>query len=289
MFRLFGSGRDIEVLGSINGITLTREDIAKFGDVVHDNSPIHRNADDARQHGFDDTPVIGVHLAAIGGRISRNLLAIMQTPDKMSYYTRQEVTFRDPVYPNEPINWTIADEIIDDTMRSYRLMVPSSNPSAKPRVELTSVFSTAKPEFQRRGISKLVYQEKVKIVPHEVEEFYHCLKESPLKDVAFSHGVAIIPSTLLSFLAELNKLSGTEIGGKNISMGSQMYEDLEVGDGIVEVYQVAKKGRGEKVFYTFDGVLYQNGTARISSEVKTLTNGELNTEALRSRWGLTED
>lgn len=286
MFK-FLAGKDKEILASINGITLSREDIAKFGDVVHDHSPIHRDIEVARKFGFEDTPVIGVHSAAIGGRLSKDLLSVMQG-DKTFYFTNSSVTLRDPIYPEEPINWIIDNEQGDEESRSYRLVVPHSNPELKSRVELVAEFRTTRPSFIEHNIEKFVYSENIEFTQKEIREYYEGLRENPLREVAFSHGIARIPSTLLSFVGDLNKFHGTDIGGKNITMKSSSYDEISVGKGVIDIYEVEKKGRGNKVFYTFQGVLYQNGKPILESEVKTLANGELDVRALRSHYGLSE-
>ncbi|MBI2452303.1 MaoC family dehydratase [Candidatus Pacearchaeota archaeon] len=284
MSRFLREEKGKEVLASINGITLTREDIAKFGDVVHDYSPIHRDVETAKKHGFiKDTPVIGVHLAAIGGRISRNLLSIMQTPDKKFYFTTKTVTFRAPVYPGEQINWIIEEEQGEEDSRSYSLIIPNAEPEKKPGVELLSEFKTSRPSPQTYDLEKLVYREEIEITPKEVKEFYEGLREEPLKEVPFSLGIARIPSTLLSFVGELNKIHGTNIGGKNIEMKSTSYEDLQTGKGRVDIYEVLKKGRGNRVSYIFQGVLYQNEQPIMESEITTMTNGEIDIRSLRPR------
>ncbi len=284
IFRFLTGGKDKEVLESINGITLSREDIARFGDVVHDYSPIHRNVEVAKQFEFTDTPVIGVHLASIGGRIARNLLSVMQSPDKTFYFASQEVTFRDPVYPGEPINWRIDTEQGGENVRSYRLIVPHSDSTKKPRVELVSEFSTERPSPRTYDPEKLVYRQDIDITPEEVRDFYEGLREAPVKEVPFSLGIARVPSTLLSFVNDLNATSGKNIGGKNIGMKSTSYGELRTGKTRIDVYEVAKLGRGNRVSYTFQGVVYQNGQAIIDSEVRTFTNGEIDTNAFKPRY-----
>lgn len=282
IFKLL-TGKEDEILKSINGFTLSGEDIAKFGDVIHDYSDQHRNSEVAKRFGFEEPPVIGVHLAAIGGRISRDLMSVMQPPDNIFFYTMQEVTFRDPVYQGEPINWTV-EESVEDGLRSYKLIVPNKDPEKKPRVEMISEFKIERPIYQKRDLEKLVYTDEIEITASELKGFYNGLREEPSKEVAFSLGVGRIPSVLLSLASKFNKLEGREIGGKNLGMKSESYSDLQIGKAIVDVYFMEKKGRGNRVSYIFEGVLKQAGIERASSQIKTLTNGEFaNIYALRQQ------
>jgi hypothetical protein len=280
MLGIFGS-KAKEILESINGITLSEEDIAKFGDAVHDFSELHRKKEEAIKFGFKTTPVMGVHLASIGGRISRNVLASMRTPDQELYFTEQQATFRDPVYPGEPIIWRIGEEDQEEGSRSYRLVIPNEEPGKKPRVELHTKFSTERLTFTPLEQNKQVYSEEIEISPKEIKAFYECLREKPAKEVPFNLGTGRVPSTLLTFLRELNRVHGTQIGGKNIEMISRAYDELDAGKARVDVYEVEKRGKGNRVSYTFEGVLYQNYFPRVSAQVKTFTNGELDTKALR--------
>ncbi len=273
--RLFGTRKAEEVLESINGITLTGQDIAQFGDTVGDHSPIHREEAIAKSYGFNSTPVIGVHLAAIGGRISRDLLSVMRGQGEPIYFTGQQISFRSPVYPGEPINWKIEKAEEGDKNRTYTLVIPSETGQGKPKVELISEFTTERPIPERHDEHGLVYQENREITPKIVTRFYQGLREPPKEYVPFSLGVAITPSTLLSFLEKLNAENGTNIGGKNLGMISRAYEDLSIGDARIDVYLVEKSGRGNRVSYTFDGVLSQEGRPIIESRIKTLVNGEL--------------
>src|SRR3989344_3963142 len=140
MFSLFGKKK--EVLDSINGIVLTREDNIKLGDVVHDYSPMHRDPEIARKFGFKDTPVIGVHSAAIGSRMARDLVRVTQRPSENLIPISQGITFRDAIYPGEPINWDPEHEVDEEGRREYRLCVPSNIAGKKPRVDLTVIFGT---------------------------------------------------------------------------------------------------------------------------------------------------
>src|SRR3989344_2118289 len=175
------TGRQREVLESINGITLTGQDIIKFGDVVHDFSEQHRNKEVAKKHCFEDTPVIGVHSAAIGGRLSRDLMSAIQIPGAPYFHTGLSVTFREPIYPSEPINWNppVIDFEEEIGRIAYHLLIPNQIADKKPRVEMTSEFRTKRPEFQAPNPEKFVYSEETEFVPKEVKVFYECLREEP--------------------------------------------------------------------------------------------------------------
>ena len=278
-------GKEKEILDSINGITLSNEDIAKFGDVVHDYSLPHRDKSEAKKYGFDDTPVIGVHSAAIGGRFSRDLMAAMQRPDTPYFYTGQKVTFRDPIYPNEPINWNPPKIDFDEEngIMVLDLVIPHSSQGKKPRVEMTSEFRTKRPEFEQLNPENLVYSEEIELTSKELNNYYECLREEPLKEVPFSLGIGRNPSVLLKMASKLNEVQGTAIGGRNIEMTSQAYDDLKLGKARVDVYFVEKKGGGSRAFYTFDCALYQDDEPTISSRVKTMTNGDFDLDHLRVR------
>ncbi len=279
--RLLGK-KTAEVLDSINGINLSPEDVVKLGNVVHDYSPIHRDVEVAQQFGFVERPVIGVHLASIGGRIARNLLAVMQQSEWQ--FTSQDVTFRDPVYPGEPINWQIGEEAVEEESRRYSLIIPSPEQDKKPRVEMIATFSPKWPEFKQPERNNLIYRDEIKFAVPETREFYECLREQPKAEVLFSYAAARKPSTLLTMVGELNRINNTNIGGKNIQMINHAHGDLQLGNATVEVYANEIKGRGNKVFYTFDMVLYQNEQPKVSSWIKTLANGLVDVTALKDKF-----
>jgi len=148
--RLLDNGKGI--LESINGITQTRESIAEFGDVVHDYSEIHRDLEVAKKFGFRDTPIIGVHSAAIGGRVARNILSVTKSPDSELYFTGQNVKLSSPIYPGEQINWELVQGKSTNESISYRLIVPNGDKSVKPKIDMECQFTTAQPEYQERSI-----------------------------------------------------------------------------------------------------------------------------------------
>ena len=154
MFGLFKKKE--EVLESINGITLSLDDIIRFGDTIGDHAPIHRSLEIAQKFDFDDIPVIGVHLASIGERITRNLVSVMQDPTKPLNYATHSVTFRYPVYQGERIDWKIDNEAVSSDSRRYVLIIESRDPTKKPRVELLSKFSSAQPVFNPQDLGEAV-------------------------------------------------------------------------------------------------------------------------------------
>ena len=107
-----------------------------------------------------------------------------------------------------------------------------------------------------------------------MQSFYQCLREEPAENIPLSFGVGKNTAALLSLLARLNRHYGTEVGGKNLSMESTAYDALETGRANIVVYCLSKKGRGERVSYTFGALLNQDGRPKIYSVIKTLTNGE---------------
>lgn len=275
-------GKENDVLASINGITLADQDIIKLGDNVHDFSDIHRNLEVAKKYGFEDIPVIGVHLSAIGGRLSRDLMTAMQNPEMPLLYTMQRTTFRDPIYRGEPIIWNPPGFETEENLIRCNLIIPARDPTKKPRVDMTSEFSLQRPEYQPRDPEERCYSEEVEFTPKGTEQFYECLREEPRKEMVFSQGIARIPSVLLTLAAKLNEIQKTEIGGKNLEMISHSYRELQPGKGQVDVYFVEKSGRGHRSSYVFEGVLYQNGQPVMSSRVKTLASGEFTEEALKT-------
>lgn len=158
-----------EVLKGANGLTLSQKDIAEFGDVVGDYSDLHRKVKVATDNGFEDTPVIGVHLAAYGGRVARDLLTAVQLPDQPYVIAQQDVAFRGSVYPGEPINWVKDGESVSqDGSIEYRLVVPGKE-GQRPRVEHTTLFAPRWTPFEEKE-KQVIYQEDLKIDPKEIKK-----------------------------------------------------------------------------------------------------------------------
>lgn len=262
-----------EVLKGANGLTLTRKNIAAFGDVVKDYSPIHRNPKAAREtEQFTDTPVIGVHLAAYGGRIARDLLTAIQLPDQPYVIAQQDVVFKEPVYPEEPINWVKKGEREHaDGSIEYKLLIPSTS-GGKSRVEHTTRFAPAWQQLE--DIDKTtVYREDISLNARDVKLFYELLREKPQAEVPFSLGVARIPSTMLSFLTELNEAEEKSLGGANRRMSSVAYGPLQLGDARIDVYHLGGKETQDSSLYEFRGVLSQDGQPVIDTTIRTAING----------------
>jgi len=272
----------------INSITLTQEDIEKFGDIVGDHSPIHRSTKAAKKMGFEDTPIMGVHLAAIGGRLSREFLETVRQENPGMNYVGQKVIFRKPVYPGgiRKPKWRFDGIEFNERELTTKIVAEKGD---SVHVELESRFSQNLPEIPQYDENNLVYRELRMIDPDSVRDFYkHLKEESPIeRKVSFAHGVSLVPSTLLDFLKELNT-KGEEFMGANREMDSEFYGEISAGETEIEIYQHDEKINKKRgiYIYTFDGVLSQQDIPRLRTRVKCVMNGELNIRSLRERYGL---
>lgn len=252
---------------------ISREEVIEFADIVHDYSPAHREMQAAAAMGFEDTPVVGVQLAALGAKISSR---IVRDKGASLNYIGQKVTFKNPVYPGEKITWRKKREIdvgADGEVKVY-LEIPGDTGT---RVQMESTFSPNWPvAVQEDDKRKLVYNQSISITPQEVADFYRFRGEDySAETVPPSLGIARIPSTLLSLLTEVNRITGGTMYGTNRKMESRMFGAIKPGEARVNVYFLGGRQAGNSTICEFSGELYQEGSVLIHSDVTSLINGRL--------------
>ena len=98
-------------------IKISREDNIRFANITGDTNPIHRDLEAALAFNFGgmkftDTPIIGTYLAMIGEqfsyRIFRSLRDHWGEDGQDLKIIGQETKFKDPVYPDDDINWQVS-------------------------------------------------------------------------------------------------------------------------------------------------------------------------------------
>jgi len=231
---------------------------------------------------------MGVHLAAIGGKLSRGLLEIIRQNNPEMKFVGQRVIFKNPVYPGRKRwpKWEFEgikisrEGIITPTITAKR--------DGEINVEIQSRFSNEIPTPRSHNNDQFLYAQDVEIKPKEIRSFYEQLKENPNdRKMAFSHGVSLIPSTLLSFLGEVNQLHGKQTVGMNREMNSEFYGEVAPENSRIEIYEKSSRIKPDRglFVYTFDSVLSQQGTPKVSSRIKCVTTGDVPIRSLREKFG----
>lgn len=256
----------------------TPKKIIQFGELVGDYNPIHRIIEAAIKFKFKDTPVIGVHPDSIAGEISQDILDSLRKYNSLLNSLGQLTEFKKPLYPFTIPQWKIREIKYTPNGKEIRATIESTlNDEIKTITEASFGEDIA---FRERDPNNFVYSDNTEIEKFEVSEFYRLTDSSHRNRIAYSHATALIPSTLLEFLTKLNTKLKTDVKGYNLRMDSRFYSQPQFGAARIDIYDVARKGRGNRVKYEFEGVFSQNGIPRVSSNITCMADGELDTKAL---------
>src|SRR5690349_23254797 len=94
-------------------MTIGGEDIDRFAAVSGDLSPLHRDADFARRHGFDDRIAHGAYLMALVSR-----LLGMRLPGQNALLLKLQMSFAAPVVPGTRVKVSGVVEQVSGAVRS---------------------------------------------------------------------------------------------------------------------------------------------------------------------------
>lgn len=256
----------------------TPERIIHFGDLIRDYNLIHRSTEAARKFGFKETPVIGVHLDSIAGEISQDILESLRKSSPLLNSLGQLTEFKKPLYPFTIPQWKIREVKYTPDGKEIRAKIESIfNDEVK---TITEAYFGENTAFTERDPNNFVYSNKTGIEKFDESEFYRLADASHRDRVAYSHATTLIPSIVLEFLGKLNAKLGKDVKGYNLRMNSRFYSEPQIGAARIDIYDLARKGRGNRVKYEFEGVFSQDGIPRVSSTITCMGDGELDTKAL---------
>lgn len=80
------------------------------------------------------------------------------------------------------------------------------------------------------------------------------------------------------------KIGESKLGGANVKMWSTAHDDLQSGPSQIKIYEVESRPNTKRSFYTFEGVLSQEGVPRLTTKVITMVNGSFDVNAFADRY-----
>ncbi len=234
-------------------ITIDRDVIPVFGNIINDHNRMHRDKKIAEKEGFSDTPVHGIYLLS-------NFEALVS--DNGFDMNKYSIKFKSPAYPGNRI--VFGGEVRDG--KAYLEAKNGSSLVASCIVDLNS----QRPSFSainspRRDFNYILNTK-------DVDYFYRALDKSNNGKMPKSLVTSLIPASLLQM--------GTNSEGVPVGVfrgiDVKTYSEPEIGPVHTTIYKMGepKNMRGTFIYNT-EGVCTQNGKPILSGDIKVITKQEL--------------
>ena len=238
----------------------SKEDINMFSWVTGDNNPIHRIQKRAKKLGFEDTPLMGAHVAAYGEQFIEDVVENMR-----QYWgadikiVGQSNKFRSPLYPGERVLWQVRRFNQRDS--SVELEVTGT---VKDRqiITITSKLGAKYPQMPQIGGP--IFSERYLIEADHLDEFFNCVGGTNKGRVPHMLPAAFVPATLLNLLKEKTQT----LEGANMAMDFDFLNEASPGKLQVDIYPPRKPlERQGQFIYKFRAV--------VSQDTRPITYGEI--------------
>ncbi|HLF53889.1 MAG TPA: MaoC family dehydratase [Candidatus Nanoarchaeia archaeon] len=258
----------------------SREDIDVFSWITKDNNPIHRLAKRAKKLGFDDTPIMGVHIAAYGEQFIEKAVEHMREFWGADIkIIGQHNTFKAPVYPGDRILWQITPSLrnIDEEIH----LGITGTVKDKIVIEISSRLGKAYKTMPQ--IAGPVFSERHLLDADRLEAFYNCAGGKNNGKVSNMLPASYVPATLLKLLEQKTQT----MEGTNLAMNFEFLREVEPGRLQVDIFpprrarlMPPRKDAGGNVIIDpttnepVKNYLYKFN-AVVSQETKPVTYGEI--------------
>ncbi|MDO8459611.1 MAG: MaoC family dehydratase [Nanoarchaeota archaeon] len=255
----------------------TTEDIERFGWVTGDNNPVHRLKSRAKKMGFDNTPIMGAHMAAYGEQyIVGAVQTIREYVSSDLKIIGQKTKFTAPIYPQENMWWQVkgAQEKGDTRFDLSITGEVKGKPNRNTVVEITSRLGSAYPAMPQ--IAGPLHSRKYLLELDHLEEFYNSVGGKYAGKVPHSLTAAFVPATLLQLLEE----RAHTMEGANLVMDFDFLNDSQLGLMQVDIFPPERPPRERKGKdpntgeQKVEGYIYQF-RAVVSQKTKPILYGEI--------------
>ncbi len=244
----------------ISNLSVSRERMAKFGSLIHDENLLHRSQEYALRQGFRDTPVYAVFLEGIvesilRGEIGKRVeLGLIQTLD---------FAFKEPVYPDEEVTFSfIEDPQVGKT--SYKIEAKTHQGQA-----LQAKATLAERLGQPEEFASPLYETTFSLDTHARNQFYTLLGVEERPFCSPVHIASCIPAALLRLAKE--KTGFQE--GVSRRIGIEVYQEIGAVDRIrttLALIGQPKSLREQGYIYNLRGVCYDRESPILSAEMKVI-------------------
>jgi len=253
----------------------SKDGIELFSWITKDNNPIHRIPKIAREMGFEDTPLMGAHVAAYGEQFIEGVVQHMR-----EYWgadikvVGQDNKFVKPLYPEERTLWQVSGhKIVDGGID----LTVTGNVKDKRVIGITSHLG--KNYFLMPQLAGPIFSQRYFLHDGHLDSFSNCIGGKNNGKVLNMLQSAFVPATLLRLLEEKTQT----VEGINKSMNFRFISEAKPGKLQVDIFppnepeEVRIKDREgqRKVMYMHEF------KAVVSQDTKPLSYGEITSLAPR--------
>jgi acyl dehydratase len=259
---------------------IDREAIKEYARITGDSQPIHQDLEAARKAGFEDIPIMGTHLMAIGFKIAQETFHHLVDFGRISARDYSCVSLsgkiKKPAYPGRMPDWKI--ECCDSEEGRTAIKVVGRLEEAI-SVETAVVFGKRNPEMEMPSrVEAGPIAAPAELTIPSLRMYQNLLNKEKGND--FDEGLgASYPAG--AFVRMLRATGNGDIAAINRSSTTEFYHDLEAGHTDILIYVLKETWRNSSWIYDLQGRLMQNGRCALINTGRAMTAEKLNLEKMR--------